>query len=339
VADRYYVGGNGSKWDLTSSWATSSGGTPGASVPTSADNIFFDPNSGLQSASNITYNTSSTLNCNNVTFSQAGIVGFGMGSPLMTLNVYGSAVLLNLTGPPLIVTFLGTGAQTIQATNIVGGSIEYVVNSQPLSLTLQSDLTCITITHSGGTFDLNNYNVNCAAFSTSTSTTGTLYLRNSTLTVTSAFQLQSTTITLVPGNATVQITGAYGLYLGAPAVNMVVTTGGVTFNSSTTINTLQLARGYAYQFTPGIVITVVKPIQQKGSGQTTIGLAGTGSNFTLSSHAGYQQYLSNVTMNGCSALGSGTPFLAIGSSSLTKPPSANACTGWIGPKAIGFAGD
>ena len=48
MADRYWVGGSGN-WDATSTtnWAATSGGTAGASAPTSADNVIFDANSNV----------------------------------------------------------------------------------------------------------------------------------------------------------------------------------------------------------------------------------------------------------------------------------------------------
>lgn len=48
MADRYWVGGSGT-WDAssTTNWSTSSGGTGGATAPTSVDNVFFDNNSGV----------------------------------------------------------------------------------------------------------------------------------------------------------------------------------------------------------------------------------------------------------------------------------------------------
>lgn len=47
MADRYWVGGSAT-WDGTAGtkWATTSGGAGGASVPTSADNVYIDANSG-----------------------------------------------------------------------------------------------------------------------------------------------------------------------------------------------------------------------------------------------------------------------------------------------------
>jgi len=44
--NRYWVGGTGN-WNDTSHWSASSGGSGGASVPTSNDDVFIDSNSGL----------------------------------------------------------------------------------------------------------------------------------------------------------------------------------------------------------------------------------------------------------------------------------------------------
>lgn len=45
MADRYWVSGGDGNWGSTNNWSTSSGGAGGSSVPTSADNAFFDGNS------------------------------------------------------------------------------------------------------------------------------------------------------------------------------------------------------------------------------------------------------------------------------------------------------
>lgn len=63
MADRYWVGGTGT-WDTNvgSKWSTTSGGTGGASVPTSADDVFFDANSGSD-----TVTVSGTRLCKSIT--------------------------------------------------------------------------------------------------------------------------------------------------------------------------------------------------------------------------------------------------------------------------------
>jgi hypothetical protein len=45
MADRYWVGA-GTNWNDTASWSDVSAGSSGFSVPTSADNAFFDASSG-----------------------------------------------------------------------------------------------------------------------------------------------------------------------------------------------------------------------------------------------------------------------------------------------------
>lgn len=70
MANRYWVGGNGT-WDGTNTapWSSTSGGSGGASVPTSSDNVFFDANSG-----SVTVNTAargygvSSVACSNLDF-------------------------------------------------------------------------------------------------------------------------------------------------------------------------------------------------------------------------------------------------------------------------------
>lgn len=47
--DRFWVGGSGD-WNDSNHWASSSGGTPGATIPKSVSNVFFDINSSLSGA-------------------------------------------------------------------------------------------------------------------------------------------------------------------------------------------------------------------------------------------------------------------------------------------------
>jgi len=81
MADRYWVGGTGT-WNTTSTtnWSASSGGASGASVPTSADSIFFDQ------AGTYTVTLFGGLACLNFTVS-AGVVTFaGGGGASMTIS-------------------------------------------------------------------------------------------------------------------------------------------------------------------------------------------------------------------------------------------------------------
>jgi hypothetical protein len=63
MATYYWVGGTGT-WDsaTTTNWASSSGGAGGAGVPTSADDVVFDANSGTAATVTVA-STAACLNC------------------------------------------------------------------------------------------------------------------------------------------------------------------------------------------------------------------------------------------------------------------------------------
>jgi fibronectin-binding autotransporter adhesin len=73
MADRYWRGGSGS-WNTTTNWSTTSGGGGGASVPTSADNVIFDTNSGSGTA-HYTVTVTDNSTCANLTFTPETAVG------------------------------------------------------------------------------------------------------------------------------------------------------------------------------------------------------------------------------------------------------------------------
>ena len=78
MANRYWVGGTAS-WDGTAGtkWATTSGGAGGASVPTSADDVFFDANSGA-----VTVTKTGTEFCASCNFT--GFTGTFAGTGIVT---------------------------------------------------------------------------------------------------------------------------------------------------------------------------------------------------------------------------------------------------------------
>ena len=83
MATRYWVGGTGT-WDTTTTtnWSASTGGTGGASVPTSTDSVIIDTSSGTGT---ITCTGGVCLDLT-VTATQAII----LGAASSTLSVYGS---------------------------------------------------------------------------------------------------------------------------------------------------------------------------------------------------------------------------------------------------------
>lgn len=72
MADRYWVGGTGT-WTSTTRWSTTSGGASGASVPTAADNVFFDTNSGT---AHFVVTVTANATCANMSITPEAIEGF-----------------------------------------------------------------------------------------------------------------------------------------------------------------------------------------------------------------------------------------------------------------------
>lgn len=80
MANRYWVGGT-ANWDATagSKWSTSSGGAGGAAVPTAADDVFFDANSGAAVVTLATNSACRSLDCD-------GFVGTIQGSSKLSVG-------------------------------------------------------------------------------------------------------------------------------------------------------------------------------------------------------------------------------------------------------------
>lgn len=89
MADRYWVGGTAT-WDSTAGtkWSDTSGGAGGASLPTAADDVFFDANSGavtVTPGSNTGHST-----CRDLNFT--GFTGSLVGSSTTYINVARAAI-------------------------------------------------------------------------------------------------------------------------------------------------------------------------------------------------------------------------------------------------------
>lgn len=129
MADRYWVGGTGS-WDASYTpsqhWATTSGGTAGASAPSSTDNAFFDSHSNEPSDATYTVTTGFAPTCNdlNVEGTGANKVIFDTGAADITVggNVYltgGTAGITWLFNRGLLMTHPAAGVVEIDLNGIV----------------------------------------------------------------------------------------------------------------------------------------------------------------------------------------------------------------------------
>jgi len=158
MANRYWVGGT-ANWDGTAGtkWATTSGGTGGASVPTSADDVFLDANSGTGTVTIATGNTGcKSLTCTGFTGTLTGTAtlnisgGFTLSSGMTcsatgqwTISSSGTLVSANKTLPPLIIN--GSGI-------VVDQGDDFTFTGVPAA-----NVGCITLNF--GTYNTNNYNI------------------------------------------------------------------------------------------------------------------------------------------------------------------------------------
>jgi hypothetical protein len=124
---RYWVGGTGT-WDATTTtnWSTSSGGSGGASVPTSVDNVIFD---SASSSGNYTVSRGATAiqtMVNDLTISApaSGTLTFGSGG-IASLTIFGSlsiaATGVTLSLSSTTVAFLATTTGKTITTNGLSG--------------------------------------------------------------------------------------------------------------------------------------------------------------------------------------------------------------------------
>jgi hypothetical protein len=181
---RYWVGGTGT-WDATNTtnWSSTSGGSSGASVPTSVDTVIFN------SASNATAYT--VTNANN--FARCGALTF---APPASGNVTwaGSvqmAIHGNFTLPATGLTQSYTGALIFSGsttgktitTNGVTLSSSITINGigceWTLASALNSNLQLLTITH--GSFSTGNYTVSIGGLSSDNNNSRTISLGSSTI--------------------------------------------------------------------------------------------------------------------------------------------------------------
>jgi hypothetical protein len=226
MADRYWVLGTGS-WSSTNTvnWSASSGGAGGASVPTSADNVFFDANSNVGTGAFTVTMANSPRVCND--FTASGLDG--------TMTLAGASIGLTVSGS---LTFQATnfsatysGTTTFNATttgktittNGVAFAGRVTFNGVGGAWTLGSALNATgqIITVTNGTFDTSssgNYAVTAFQFSSNNSNIRTINLNASTVTLSgsgSAWEMPtSTNATLNAGTSTINLSNASAAFAG-----------------------------------------------------------------------------------------------------------------------------
>jgi hypothetical protein len=219
MANRYWVGGTGD-WDGTAGtkWATTSGGAGGSAVPTSADTVFFDANSG---ANTVTIGAGTAI-CSTLTMTGfTGTLAFGTNSIDIagTGTIYTGATTFTVTGTPLILcTNSSATARTINAGAVTEtNSISFDITAGSGSITTTASTNYKNLTFSGiftGTLNNNtrtlygNLTIKSGMTVNAGGNTTTFAATSGTQTITSAGLNLNFPITINATGATVQLQDA-----------------------------------------------------------------------------------------------------------------------------------
>lgn len=201
MADRYWVGGTAT-WDATAGtkWATTSGGAGGASVPTTADDVFFT-NLSTGTCTIATGRTAKSLNCTGFTGTITGTGAITVGGSVTLV----AGMTFTHTGT---MTFTGTGTLTTAGKTFSG----ITLNGVGITLTLGDALNIATriLNVTQGTFNTANYSVTCGNIISNNSNTRTITFGSSTIAVRAITFTTSTNLTFNANTSQINITASNG---------------------------------------------------------------------------------------------------------------------------------
>lgn len=225
AADYYWVNGGGNWSDLNHWRLGSSGGSIPSIVPSAADNVFFDANSGFGTTT-ITKTVTLDANgfCNNMTWGAVpNSPFFNTANSSFTLQISGNAVLAPTTTYNVLFAFKGATAATLTANGNVLGEFGIEVDKPGSSLTLADNLIIPAtttvygtggLTFTSGTFDISGKNVTLYNFIGDNNNTRVLQMTNTNLTANSVYRY-------------------IGLNKSLNAAGSVLSTGSITTDSGT----------------------------------------------------------------------------------------------------------
>jgi hypothetical protein len=192
MANRFWVGGTNLNWTSFGNWAATSGGPATAPVPTIADDVFFDSNSGSSVVQVAATGSFQTVSLNNLTCTgYTGTINLGGSGSANKLAVYG-----NLTNGTAT-TWTETGSNSFSI--YLSGSLKTITSNGRLfsvgifiepaaSYTLTDALIIENDFYVQGQFTTANYNVSVLGKASPLSlgycfVYGTINLGSSTFTV------------------------------------------------------------------------------------------------------------------------------------------------------------
>jgi hypothetical protein len=312
MANRYWILGTGT-WSSTNTvnWSASSGGAGGASVPTAADNVFFDANSNVGTTAFTVTMANSPRVCNDFTASGldgvmtlAGIsIGLTVSGSLTFqatnfTRTYTGTTTFNATTTGKTVTTNGVAFGSTVTFDGVGGG--WTLGS---ALTNSAGSTIVT----NGTFDTSssgNYAVTTAALNSNNSNTRTINLNASTLTLSSVSNpivfTTTTGLTFNAGTSSINCSGTSVAFAGSNLTyyNVAFTSSAQTTPSITganTFNNLSIGGTGALTITGSNTFNDITTTVRPTSVLFTAGTTNTFTNFSLSGTAGNLVTIGSVT--------------------------------------------
>lgn len=245
MANRYWVGGTAT-WDGTAGtkWATTSGGTGGAAVPTAADDVFFDANSGAATVTIGASRVARSVVCTGFTGTLAGTGAMSIG----TSSVNGTTAFFLVggmtythTGP---ITFVSTNGTTVDITSAGKTLPNLTFNGAGGSWRFMGTTTCGGITVTAGSFNTNNVTVNAVSLQSNNSNTRSVTLGTSNITLSAAAAVAfntTTNLTFSGASSTINMSATAVVFQGGGLTwgNVNFTgAGSVAIGGANTFNTL-----------------------------------------------------------------------------------------------------
>jgi len=323
MANRYWVGGTGNWSDNTNHWSATSNGAPGASLPTSEDNVYFDDKSFTATGQTVT--VSALAYCNDMIWTGALYSPtFSKGS---SIYVYGSLALITA----MTVSGVGnwnfhatTTGKTIDTKNIpLIGKANFGNASGGEWTLLGALITSWDVEINYGSLITNGNNITTRDLKLSPVTAINVTLGSSLITLSRNLVVSATNVTLGAGTSTVKFTGDTTTFGGGGKTfhNVEFTGTPITITGSNTFNDLKLTAGKTVNFTAGTTQTVTTLSGAGASGSlVTIQSATAGTPFTISKASGTVT-VDYWSIKDCTATG-GATFNA------TNSTNVSGNTGW-----------
>ncbi len=277
MASRYWVGGTGNWSDYTNHWAATSGGAPGASLPTSTDDVYFDANSFSAAGQTVTVDVGA--NCNNMDWTGATnnpnlTIG---GSGLLNSNIYGNATFIagmttNSTNGNHFLCFV-TGTHTLTTNGVT-----FVFNIKFTSdgTTTIADSCAIRFFHcTGHTLNAGAITINDMAIFRAIEGTNYFNFNNTTINITTAyFGLNFASNPTITGAHTINLSSVSYFYGGATTTFDTINLNGTSHSVTGSFTCVNLTRqGTATKtdsvtFAAGSTITVTGTLKLAGNSAT-----------------------------------------------------------------------